>query len=72
MLQVRNCGKIVCNLHLHKYHAPFFCSNKFLVQARTDSALNFTSSLSAKMQKMIQSLLDREEVWNEGFTICTK
>lgn len=72
MLQVRHSGKIVCNLHLHAYYAPIFCSTKYIIQAWTDSAIDFKASLSSKMQKMIQSLLDREEVWNEGFTICTK
>lgn len=72
MMQVRNRGKVVCNLHLHKYFAPAFCSNKFIIQAKTAAAQNFKASLSTKMKKMLQSLLDREEVWNVGFTICTK
>lgn len=69
---MRASGKIVCNLHLHKYYSRAFGVNCFDIEVHTDAACEFWSELSDKMRYFIKQLLDREEIWNYGFTICAR
>lgn len=72
MLQVRQAGKIVCNIHLHKYYAPSFGCNHFLIRCLTPAADDFFSSLRDSIKNFITDSLSREEIWNDGITICTR
>lgn len=72
MLQVRHSGKIVCNLHLHKYFAPSFGGNHFLIRCLTPAADDFFSGLRDSIKTFIKDSLGREEVWNDGIVICTR
>lgn len=71
-LQVRDNGKILCNLRIHKYFSRWHWGYSYMVIADSDNSRCFWQSLSCKMQCFLKRYIEQDYIWNYGFTIYTK